>query len=130
MVQSLNTSIDLKIRGISYLGLTNYGDIMIGNRAFEFYGNKNIKDYIQIPWDEVDYFVASVLFKGRWIPRFAIATKKNGTFSFSSRDNKLLLRSVNKYISSDRMVRSLGFFQVLSRGIVNIFTFGSRKNRA
>lgn len=127
MIQSLNTSVDLKIRGISYLGLTNYGEIMTGDRAFEFYSDKNMKDYIQIPWTEIDYLVASVIFKGKWIPRFAIVTKKNGTFSFSSKDNKLLLRSINKYISSDRMVRSLSFFQVLKRGIINIFAFRRRK---
>ncbi len=129
MVQSFNTSVDLKIRGISYLGLSNYGEILIGDKAFEFYSDRNIKDYVQIPWAEVDHLVASVLFKGKWIPRFAIVTKRSGTFSFSSRNNKMLLRSVSKYISSDRMVRSISFFQVLRRGIYSIFKFRSNNKK-
>ena len=129
MVQSLNTSVDLKIKGISYLGLTNYGQIMVGDKSFEFYSDRNIKDYIQIPWVEIDHVVASVMFKGKWIPRFAIVTKKNGTLSFSSRNNKVLLRAINKYISSDKMVRSLSFFQVLKRGILNIFSLKKRNKK-
>lgn len=35
-----------------------------------------MNDYIQIPWEEVDYVIASVMFKGKYIPRFAIQTKK------------------------------------------------------
>lgn len=121
MVQSLNTKVDLTVKATSYLGLANYGEVMIGDKAFEFYNEKNIRDYIQIPWEEVDYIMASVMFKGKWIPRFAIETKNNGRFTFSTRHNKALLRSVNQYISSERLVRSLSFFQVIQRGIKNIF---------
>ena len=62
MVQSLNTKVDLTIKGISYLKLNNYGKIMVGDKAFEFYNETNIRDYIQIPWEEVDTVVASVMF--------------------------------------------------------------------
>ena len=48
-------------------------------------------------------------------------TKKNGNFIFSSRDNKALLRAINKYVDSSKMVRSLSFFDVVKRGIKNIF---------
>ena len=121
MVQSLNTKVDLTVKATSYLGLANYGEVMVCDKAFEFYNEKNIRDYIQIPWEEVDYIMASVMFKGKWIPRFAIETKNNGRFTFSTRHNKALLRSVNQYISSERLVRSLSFFQVIQRGIKNIF---------
>ena len=50
MVQSLNTKVDLTVKATSYLGLANYGEVMIGDKAFEFYNEKNIRDYIQIPW--------------------------------------------------------------------------------
>lgn len=126
MVQSLNTKVDLTINATSYLGLANYGKIMVGNKAFEFYNDKNVKDYIQIPWEEVNYVMASVMFKGKWIPRFAVVTKKNGNFIFSSRNNKALLKAVNKYIASENLVRSLSFFQVIKRGIKTLFT--RRKN--
>ncbi|WP_027089323.1 DUF956 family protein [Thomasclavelia saccharogumia] len=122
MVQSLNTKVDFTIKATSYLGLANYGKIMIGDKAFEFYNEKNVRDYIQIPWEEVNYVMASVMFKGKWIPRFAVATKSNGNFIFSSRDNKALLRAVNKYIASENLVRSLSFFQVIKRGIKALFT--------
>ena len=120
MAQSLNTKVDLSIKATSYLGFCSYGDVMVGDKAFEFYNEKNVRDYIQIPWEEIDYVVASVMFKGKWIPRFAIVTKKNGNFTFSSRDNKVLLRAMNKYIASDHMVRSLSFFGVIKRGIKNL----------
>ena len=77
MVQSRNTTVDYTVKGISYMGLSAYGKIMVGDRAFEFYNDRNVKDYIQIPWDEVDTIVASVLFKGRKISRFAIMTKSS-----------------------------------------------------
>ncbi|GFI40709.1 DUF956 family protein [Thomasclavelia cocleata] len=122
MVQSLNTKVDLTIKATSYLGLTNYGKIMVGDNAFEFYNDKNVRDYIQIPWKEVDYVMASVMFKGKWIPRFAVVTKKNGKFIFSSRDNKALLRAVNKYVASENLVRSLSFLDIIKRGIKSLFS--------
>lgn len=122
MVQSLNTKVDLTIKATSYLGLTNYGKIMVGDNAFEFYNDKNVRDYIQIPWSEVDYVMASVMFKGKWIPRFAVVTKKNGKFIFSSRDNKALLRAVNKYVASENLVRSLSFLDIIKRGIKSLFS--------
>ena len=125
MVQSLNTKVDLTIKATSYLGLTNYGKIMVGDNAFEFYNDKNVRDYIQIPWKEVDYVMASVMFKGKWIPRFAVVTKKNGKFIFSSRDNKALLRAVNKYVASENLVRSLSFLDIIKRGIKSLFSKNS-----
>ena len=122
MVQSLNTKVDLTIKATSYLGLTNYGKIMVGDNAFEFYNDKNVRDYIQITWKEVDYVMASVMFKGKWIPRFAVVTKKNGKFIFSSRDNKALLRAVNKYVASENLVRSLSFLDIIKRGIKSLFS--------
>lgn len=121
MVQSLNTKVDLTLKATSYLGVANYGKIMVGDNALEFYNEKNLKDYIQIPWDEVNYVMASVMFKGKWIPRFVVVTKRNGNFTFSTRDNKALLRAVNQYIPAENLVRSLSFFDVIKRGIKSIF---------
>lgn len=115
MVQSLNTKVDLVVEGTSYQGLNSYGKIMIGDKAFEYYNNRKVNDYIQIPWDEVDYVIASVLFRGKYIPRYAIRTKRSGTFSFSSKTPRTVLRAINQYIPTDRMVHSLSFFQVLKR---------------
>ncbi len=115
MVQSLNTKVDLVMDANSHMGLTDYGKIMVGDKGFEFYDDRNVKNFIQIPWNEVDRVVVSVMFGGRWIPRFAFKTKKNGMFTFSSKDPKRVLRAVRKYIKPERIVKSLTFFQVLRR---------------
>lgn len=121
MVQSLNTKVDLVVKANSYAGLTDYGKIMIGDRGFEFYNERDARKFIQIPWEEVDYVIASVMFKGKWIPRFAIQTKKNGTYSFSSKDPKKVLRAIRKYVDSSHLVRSLSFVDVIKRGMKSIF---------
>lgn len=121
MVQSLNTKVDLVMKGTSYHGLTTYGKIMVGDKGFEFYNDHNVQDYIQIPWDEVDYVAASVMFKGKYIPRYAIQTKKNGAFSFASKEPKRVLRAVNQYVPDDRMLRSLSAWDVIKRKIKRLF---------
>lgn len=88
MVQSLNTKVDLVIDATAFTGLSDYGKIMIGDKGFEFYNSRDPHKFVQIPWDEVDYVIASVLLKGKWIPRYAIQTKKNGTYTFASKDAK------------------------------------------
>jgi len=115
MVQSLNTKSDLVMNATSHLGMTDYGKIMVGDKGFEFYDDRDANNYIQIPWTEVRLVIVSIIFGGRWIPRFAIETKKNGTFSFSARDPKKALRAIRVYIKPDHIVRSLSFFQVVKR---------------
>ena len=121
MVQSLNKKVDLTNNATSYLGMANYGKVLVGDEAFEYYNDKNVNDYIQIPWSEVTEIMASVMFKGKWIPRFAVVTKNNGNFIFSTRDNKKTLRAVRNYVDPNNMVRSLSFFQVISRGLKSLF---------
>lgn len=126
MAQSLNRKIDLTIPATSYLGFTSYGKIMIGDKAFEYYNDRNVDDYIQIPWVEIDYIAASVMGKS-YISRFVIFTKRNGKYSFSSRDNKKLLRTVSEYIPSERMVKSDTFLKVIKRGILSLFKSKRKK---
>ncbi|WP_047998907.1 DUF956 family protein [Lactiplantibacillus herbarum] len=117
MVESLNTKVELVIKGNSHLGMTDYGQIMIGDRGFEFYDERNARNYIQIPWVEVESVVVSVMFKGRWIPRYALKTKKNGMYSFSSKDPKRVLRVVRQHVKPEKIVRSLTFFDVVKRAL-------------
>lgn len=88
------------------MGLTSHGNVMVGNKAFEYYNERNPEDFIQIPWDEVDYIAAEVLRGTKKITRFAIFTKDNGHFTFSTRDDKETLRAVRKYVDEDKLVRS------------------------
>ena len=120
MVQSLNTKVDLVEKATSFLGFTDYGKIMIGDKGFEFYDDRKARNFIQIPWEEIDVVVTSVMFKGKWIPRFAIKTKKDGTYTFSAKDPKKVLRAIRVYIDPQKIVKSLSFFQVIKRGIKNI----------
>ncbi|NSB16979.1 DUF956 family protein [Clostridium beijerinckii] len=121
MVQSLNTKVDLTIEATAFTGLANYGNIMIGDKGFEFYNSRDYRKFIQIPWEEVDYVIASVLFKGKWIPRYAIRTKKNGTYTFSSKEAKKVLRAVRNYVDPNHMVYSLSFIDVVKRALKSTF---------
>ncbi|MBX4224188.1 DUF956 family protein [Enterococcus faecium] len=121
MVQSINTKVDLTINATSYLGIAEYGKIMIGDKGFEFYNERDARKFVQIPWEEVDYVIASVMFKGKWIPRFAIQTKRNGTYSFSSDKPKMVLKAIREYVEPSHMVKSLSLVDVIKRGIKGIF---------
>lgn len=125
MAQSQNSSVDLAIKATSFQGLTTYGDVMVGNAAFEFYNERNPEDYIQIPWDQVDYVAAEVL-PGKKIARFAIFTKENGHFSFSTRDNKATLRAMRAYIPEDRLQRSPSFADVMKAGAKSLLHLGRK----
>lgn len=125
MAQSQNSSVDLALKATSFQGLTTYGDVMVGNAAFEFYNEKNPEDYIQIPWDQVDYVAAEVL-PGKKIARFAIFTKENGRFSFSTRDNKATLRAMRAYIPEDRLQRSPSFADVMKAGAKSLLHLGRK----
>lgn len=118
MAQSQNTSVDLAIKATSFAGIGTYGDVMVGDRAFEFYNERNPEDYIQIPWTEVDYIAAEVV--GKKITRFAIFVKGGNHFSFSTRDNIKTLRAVREYVGEDRMVRSKSFLDVVKAGAASI----------
>ncbi len=97
------------------------GKVMIGNKGFEFYDERDCHKFIQIPWEEVDVVIASIMLKGKWIPRYAVRTKKNGTYTFASKDPKLVLRTIRNHIEAERIVKSLSFFQVVARGVKGIF---------
>ena len=125
MAQSQNSLVDLALKATSFQGLTTYGDVMVGNAAFEFYNEKNPEDYIQIPWDQVDYVAAEVL-PGKKIARFAIFTKENGHFSFSTRDNKATLRAMRAYIPEDRLQRSPSFADVMKAGAKSLLHLGRK----
>lgn len=119
MAQSQNTTVEYTAKASCLMGLTTTGNLMLGDRAFEYYNDRNVEDYVQIPWDEVDHVSAEVLFN-KIIPRFTVYTKKNGGFTFSTRDNKEALRAVAKHVPADRMRRAPSFFKVVSAGATSI----------
>lgn len=115
MVKSLNTKVDLTVEATWFRGIASYGKAMVGDKAFEFYNERNVQDYVQIPWREVTYVVADVHFHGRYIPRFEIRTRRSGTFIFATKDPKRTLRAIRNYVPADRMRRALSFWQKIKR---------------
>ena len=87
---------------------------MIGDKGFEFYNDRDARKFVQIPWEEVDVVIASVMFKGKWIPRFAIRTRKTELIHFLQSIQKVL-RAVRKYVDPSHMVRSLSLVDVVKR---------------
>lgn len=120
MAQSQNSSVELTIKATYFNGLATYGNMMLGNKALEFYNERNSEDYVQLPWDEIDHVAASVIF-GRTIPRFVVFTKTEDMFSFSTRDNKETLRHVREHIGNENVVRSPSFLDVVKAGVKSIF---------
>lgn len=119
MAQSLNSKVDLTIKATSFAGLSTNGNVMVGNKAFEFYNERNVEDCIQIPWDTIDRVEASVLFN-KSISRFVIFINEKTYFTFSTKDNKKTLRAIREYVPADRMLRSLSFWDVFKRRLMYI----------
>lgn len=120
MIKSLNSTVDLTVDASLMMGMVEYGKVMVGNKAFEFYDNKKPDNYILIPWEEIDQIIASVIF-GNKINRFAVVTKSNGKFIFATKNNRQTLSIVRKYIGDKKMIRSKGFFGTLKFGIASLF---------
>ncbi|MBM0047023.1 DUF956 family protein [Anaerococcus sp. mt242] len=114
MIESQNKTIDLSIKAKHLQGFTSLGDVVIGDKAFEYYNEKNPRDFIQIPRSEIELITAEVIFKTK-IPRFAIHTKQNGDFIFSTVDNKKTLRAINKYIPGEKLRKSLSLLDYIKR---------------
>ena len=123
MAKSLNTKVEYTEKATSMMGLGTYGDVMLGDVAFEFYNEKNTEDFIQIPWSEVDYVAAEVL-PGKKIARFAIFTKENGHYTFSTRDNKATLRAMRGHVPDDKLQKSPNVFQVMKADVRSLSHLG------
>lgn len=120
MVQSLNRKIEQTQKATMFLHVPVYGNVMVGDVAFEFYKEQNVNQYIQIPWKEIKYVEVSVLWNGKWIPRFSIYTNNQGVYRFSVKQAKKVLRVVQYHIGQEKMYRSVGFFTVVKQGIMSI----------
>lgn len=90
LVQSINTKVDLTIDATAYTGLTDYGKIMIGDKGFEFFNSRDVRKFVQIPWEEVDQVIVSVMLKGKWI--LATPLKQSATVH-----THLLLNDLKKF---------------------------------
>lgn len=119
MVTSMNQIAEYTAKANSmHAGLSGrHGDIMIGDKGFEFFNEYNLKDYIQIPWNEIEKVQAQVFLKGKIIRSFTIDTKESGSFLFTSKYSGQILKAMRNHLSNEQLVHA----QTLSKKIGNIF---------
>lgn len=105
MVQSLNSTVELTTTGVSYLAIggNKVGKFLLGNKGFEFYNDKNVNDYIQIPWDSIDKMGANIT--GRKISRHFEVYTAQGKFLFASKDSGKILKIARQHIGDEKVVR-------------------------
>lgn len=120
MAQSLNTKVDLTATALQYLGFAQYGKVMIGDRAFEFFNDKNVEQNTQFPWDTILKVEGSVVkgFGGKpHIGRqFAIYLPNGKMVRYASKDAGKILKAMRVYLGNDKVVKSKTFIQKVKVG--------------
>ena len=82
------------------------GDILVGDRAFEFYNEKNPEDYLQIPWEEIIRVRAQLFFRDKYIRGFFVDTKSAGTFNFVVKNAGKTLKIMRDFLGNEKIVRN------------------------
>ncbi|MDR1606533.1 MAG: DUF956 family protein [Streptococcaceae bacterium] len=115
MANSLNTQVTLTSHAISFLSSIagNYGQVLVGDQAFEFFNDKNVEDFIQIPWTEVRYVEGQVLF-GKIGRQFVFHTSA-GRFRFASKDAGQILKVVRQQLGNDKVVKAASFWSTIRK---------------
>ena len=114
MVQSQNT----QVAGTSTANLmsgglgSKHGDLLIGDRAIEFYNQRNPSDFLQIPWQEIVRVRAQIFFQDRYIRGFFTDTKDHGSFNFVVKDAGHCLKLMRNYLSNEQIVRNKPTFSL------------------
>lgn len=88
------------------------GDILVGDRAFEFYNEKNPEDYLQIPWEEIIRVRAQLFFRDKYIRGFFVDTKSAGTFNFVVKNAGKTLKTMRDFIGNEKIVRNKPLFSI------------------
>lgn len=114
--ESMNSVTDLSIPAQSFMVLDSYGTMKVGDKALEYYDERNVDNYIQIPWEEIDHIEGFVMFK-RKIVRFEVFTRNNGSYKFSTRDNIRTLRAVREHFPQERMMTAPSAGGVMKAGL-------------
>ena len=114
MAQSINTKVDYSTTGVSYLGMGGVvGKFLLGNQGFEFYNDKNVEDYIQIPLANIENIGANV--SRRKVSRhFEIFTDK-GKFLFASKDAGKILKVARQYVGNEKVIKLPTLVQTIAR---------------
>ena len=108
MVMSMNSKVVYTSKANCLTGSigNKHVDVMIGDKAFEFYNHRNPEDYIQIPWTEIDKVRAQMFFRDKYIRGFFIDTKKSGSFNFIVKNSGKCLKEMREFIGNEKIVRN------------------------
>ena len=108
MVVSMNTKVVYTTKANWLTGSigTKHGDVMVGDKAFEFYNHRNPEDYIQIPWAEIEKVRAQMFLRDKYIRGFFIDTKRAGSFNFIVKNSGKCLKEMREFIGNDKIVRN------------------------
>lgn len=108
MVVSMNTKVVYTTKANCLTGSigNKHGDVMVGDKAFEFYNHRNPEDYIQIPWAEIEKVRAQMFFRDKYIRGFFIDTKRAGSFNFIVKNSGKCLKEMREFIGNDKIVRN------------------------
>ena len=108
MAISQNTKVFFTTKANNMSGFfgNKHGNILVGNRAFEFYNERNPEDYIQIPWNEIEKVRAQIFFKDKYIRGFFIDTKGNGVYNFIVKDAGKTLKEMREFLGNEKIVRN------------------------
>lgn len=114
MVQSLNTTVLLQTTGVSYLSMVGkVGKFLVGDVALEYYNDRNVEDYIMIPWTSINQIGANV--SGKHISRHFEVVTDSGKFLFSSKDSGKILKIARDKIGNDKVVKLPTLLQIIAR---------------
>lgn len=105
-MKSLNTRSDYTVK--AQLSDGKSGDILVGDKAFEFYNEKNVNNCIQIPWKRIKR--VRVVLLEHMVVRIYI-DYDNSVLSLSSRNNISLLKSMRRYLERERFIQEKTFMQ-------------------
>lgn len=104
MAQSLNQRVILQTTAVSYLGIGGkVGKILLGDKALEFYNDKNVEDFIQIPWTAINQIGANV--SGKKVSRHFEIFTDQGKFLFASKDSGKILKVARETIGNDKVIK-------------------------
>lgn len=109
MAISMNSKVVYVTKANSFNGGfgSKNGDVLIGDKAFEFYNSRNPEDYIQIPWSEIKQIRAQLYFKDRYIRGFFIDTYADGTYNFVVKNAGKALKEMREFVGNEKIVRNV-----------------------
>ena len=121
MAISMNTKVLFTTKANSLSGMfgNKNGNILVGDKAFEFYNNRNPEDYIQIPWGEIVRVRAQIFFKDKYIRGFFIDTKNSGTYNFVVKNAGKTLKTMRDFLGNEKIVRNKPLLSM--KNIFNLF---------